>query len=113
MDDRLIGPPARRLSREGRRRPRVAFWQAVAMARESIDEWSAFSEQLGRRLAHARAEAGYSQEDVARAIGVTTARYRTLEEGVWTEATRGLRLDTVVLLCRFIGVPAGDLIPGR
>ena len=83
------------------------------MERESIGEWSAFSEQLGRRLANARAEAGYGQEDVAKEIGVTTARYRTLEEGAWTEATRGLRLDTSVLLWRFLGGPPGDLIPGR
>lgn len=60
----------------------------------------------------ARAEVGYSQEDVAKEIGVTTARYRTLEEGVWTEATRGLRLDTIVLLCRFLGIAPGDIIPG-
>ncbi|MBM9463531.1 helix-turn-helix transcriptional regulator [Aeromicrobium sp. YIM 150415] len=68
---------------------------------------------MGRRLAWARESAGCSQEDVAKEIGVTTARYRTLEEGAWTEATRGLRLDTIVLLCRFLDVPPGDLIPGR
>ena len=83
------------------------------MESEPIDGWSDFSERMGRRLARARESAGYGQEDVAKEIGVTTARYRTLEEGVWAEATRGLRLDTVVLLCRFLDVPPGDLIPGR
>lgn len=67
---------------------------------------------MGRQLARAREGAGYSQEDVAQEIGVTTARYRTLEQGSWTEATRGLRLDTIVLLCRFLGIAPGDIIPG-
>ncbi len=81
------------------------------MARESIDGWVVFSEQLGKRLERARVSAGCSQEDVAGVLGVTTARYRTLEQGGWTEATRGLRLDAVVTLCGFLGVTPGELIP--
>ena len=83
------------------------------MVRESIDDWNMFSEQLGGRIARAREEAGCSQEEVARAIGVTTARYRTLEQGSWAEATRGMRLDAVVSLCRVLGRAPGDLIPNR
>lgn len=62
---------------------------------------SAVLEELGRRVAHRRVEAGFTQEELAREAGVSK---RTVER---LEAGNSVQLTSFVRLLRTLGVLAG------
>lgn len=60
---------------------------------------------LMERIRKLRLEAGLSQEDLARLVGVTTSAYRKLEKGVVTDP----QLSTLLGLRRALGLDLEEL----
>ena len=61
--------------------------------------------RLGLLLRDARERLDVRQEDVARAVGIGTSSYRSLESGT----SRGPNLYTVLELLDYLGVDAAEL----
>lgn len=60
---------------------------------------------VGRRVAQARKDRGFTQEQLAEAIGIEPVTLSRLETG-----DRALRLSTLSSIATVIGIPVGDLL---
>jgi transcriptional regulator with XRE-family HTH domain len=75
--------------------------------------WPEYARTLGSHLHQARAEAGLTQEQVARAAGISTFTYQKLEKGESNPGTAANpRLQTLVALSLALGVEVSSLLPG-
>lgn len=62
-------------------------------------------EEIASKLRNAREKSGYTQEDIAKTLGVTPQKISSFETG----RTR-VDVDTLVALCKIYGVDANDIM---
>src|SRR5689334_7389896 len=68
---------------------------------------SDFDARLGATIREARLDAGYTQEEIARALGVTAATIARHELGI-----RRLSVSTLLQIAAVLELPLSQLIPG-
>lgn len=83
------------------------------MREGSADRWQEFARELVHRIGQARLAKGYTQEQLAAAVGLSPGAYRRLEEGGSDQGGPvGLSLHTLLALCHALDARLEDLLPG-
>src|SRR6266511_54509 len=72
-----------------------------------MTEGADFDTQLGAALREARLDAGYTQEEIARVLGVTPATIARYELGI-----RRLSVGSLLQIAAALDMPLSHLVPG-
>jgi transcriptional regulator with XRE-family HTH domain len=72
-----------------------------------MTDGSDFEARLGAAIREARLDAGYTQEEIARALGVTPATIARYELGI-----RRLSVGTLLQIAAALEMPLSHLVPG-